>query len=63
MILKKPYALFIKLFKPLHLILSLVVLYLVSLNNNVLTFLNNYIYSSETVVTQENVDSLISNLL
>jgi len=61
MILKKPYAFFIKMFKPIHLILSILVLYLISLSNDILRFLNNYMYSSESVVAEEIIESLINN--
>ena len=63
MILKKPYAFFIKIFKPIHLVLSGLILYLIYLNNDILKFLNNYIYSSESTVSEDVVDSLISNWL
>ncbi len=46
MILKKPYAFFIKMFKPIHLVLALIVAYLIFLENRILTFLNGYMYSS-----------------
>lgn len=63
MILKKPYAFFIKMFKPIHLILSGLIMYLVYLNNSILKFLNSYIYSSQSLVEKEVIDSLISNWL
>ena len=63
MILKKPYAFFIKMFKPIHLLLSILVLYLIYLNNNVLNFLNEYMYSSESLASKEVVESLINVFL
>ena len=50
MILRKPYAFFIKVFKPLHLIMALLTCYLIFITNKVLTFFNAYIYSNENVV-------------
>lgn len=61
MILKKPYAFFIKMFKPLHLVLSLAVFYLITLSNDVLVFLNNHIYSASNVVNEETINLLINN--
>lgn len=63
MILKKPYAFFIKMFKPIHLILSIMVFYLFSLNNNILKFLNEYIYFVENLADKEQIMSLINKLL
>lgn len=63
MILKKPYAFFIKMFKPLHLLMSLSLVYLVYLNNNIIKFLNDYIYSSSSVVNTIVIEKLISNVL
>ena len=42
MILRKPYAFFIKIFKPLHLIMSLLACYLIFITNKILTFFNTY---------------------
>ncbi len=61
MILKKPYAFFIKMFKPIHLMSSILVLYLISLSNDVLKFLNNYMYSAESVANEQIIESLINN--
>lgn len=63
MILKKPYALFIKLFKPIHFVLAMLVLYLIYLNNNILNFLGEYIYSSKTLVEESVINSLTNNFL
>lgn len=60
MILRKPYLFFIKMFKPIHLLLSVLVFYLVSISNKILIFLNNYIYSNEGVVKKDVIESLIS---
>lgn len=61
MILKKPYAFFIRMFKPIHLVLAAIVLYLISQSNNILRFLNDYIYSAESVANEEIINSLINN--
>ncbi|MBQ2946885.1 MAG: hypothetical protein IJE04_03445 [Bacilli bacterium] len=63
MILKRPYAFFIKMFKPIHLILSGLVLYLLYLTNNILEFLNNYIYSSDNIIEADVLSNLINKLL
>lgn len=63
MILRKPYAFFIKMFKPIHLLLSMLVLYLIYLNNNVLSFLNEYMYSSETLIEKSVISVLANNFL
>lgn len=52
MILRKPYALFIKLFKPIHLVLSFLAVYVIILNTKLLTVFTTYIYN-------ENVTTLI----
>jgi len=62
-ILKKPYAFFIKIFKPIHLFMCGLVLYLVYLSNNILKFLNDYIYSSENFVEEEIVKNLVNNFI
>lgn len=43
MILRKPYAFFIKMFKPIHLILSALLIYSIYLENKILEIFNNYI--------------------
>lgn len=63
MILKRPYAFFIKLFKPIHLFLSVLVGYLFYFTNNILKFLNEYIYSSETLISKEQLISLTNKTL
>jgi len=62
-ILKKPYAFFIKLFKPIHLILSGLVLYLIILTNNILVFLRDYMYKTEVLADKEVIVSLVDNFL
>lgn len=63
MIIKKPYAFFIKMFKPIHLILTFLIAYLVYLDNKLLKFFTNYIYSADSVVGENIRDSLVNNLL
>lgn len=63
MILRKPYAFFIKMFKPIHLILSIVVGYLFYLNNNILRFLNEFIYSLESLIDKEQVVILMNKFI
>lgn len=50
MILRKPYAFFIKVFKPLHLMMSMLICYLIFITNKILVFFNSYIYSNDNVV-------------
>lgn len=61
MILRKPYAFFIKIFKPLHLIMSLLTCYLIFITNKILTFFNSYIYSNENVVGTSIKEGLVKN--
>ena len=60
MIFKKPYMIFIKLFKPIHIMLSIGVAYLIYLDSNILSFLNTYI-SSRTNLVEENVRDILIN--
>ena len=63
MILRKPYALFIKFFKPMHIVISLLILYLISLNNKALIFFNEYLSNSTSVVGQNLKDELINSFI
>lgn len=63
MVFRKPYALFIKLFKPIHLIIALIIMYLIYLDSKILSFLNNYIYTYESVVGETIKNNLGSFLL
>ncbi|MBQ9072508.1 MAG: hypothetical protein IJY25_05075 [Bacilli bacterium] len=63
MILKKPYAFFIKMFKPIHLILAILTAYLIYLDNKILTFFNEYIYSNINVVGENISENLVNNFL
>ena len=63
MILRRPYAFFIRMFKPLHLVLSFLVAYLIYLENSILSYLNSYIYSSNNMVGQSIKEKIFSNFL
>ena len=63
MILKKPYAFFIKIFKPLHFLIALLILYCISLNNKILIFLNDYLHSTQNVVGQEITSKYANSLM
>lgn len=63
MILKKPYALFIKIFKPIHIFMASLIIYLIYKTNKILIFLNEYIYSSDNVVGQTIKENLVSSIL
>ena len=45
MVFKKPYAFFIKIFKPLHIFLALILTYLLYIQNGILRYFNSYIHS------------------
>ncbi len=62
MILKKPYAFFIKVFKPLHLLISLIIFYSIITNNKILNFLNNYLHNTTSVVGTEIKSTYINSL-
>lgn len=59
MILKKPYAFFIKIFKPIHIVLALLITYLIFNTNRILSFFSQYIYSNESVVGQSLKEELV----
>lgn len=63
MILRKPYAFFIKIFKPLHLMLSVMTVYLIILTNDVVKFLNKYIYTVEIQATSDIINPLLNKLI
>lgn len=63
MILRKPYAFFIKIFKPIHLILGALVVFLIYRTTDILSFLNEYIYSNESVIGKPIREMLISKEL
>lgn len=63
MILRKPYAFFIKIFKPIHIFMSVLLIYLIYLSNNILTFFNNYMNTPNSVVGQNIREELVSSML
>ena len=63
MILRKPYAFFIKIFKPMHLLLAIITAYLIYLDNKILNFLNMYVSSNVDVIGQQIKKNLGSSLL
>lgn len=63
MILRKPYAFFIKIFKPMHIFAAVLITYLIYITNNVLSFFNSYIYSIDNVVGQSIKEELVSSSL
>ena len=63
MILRKPYAFFIKMFKPIHLLLAILISILIYFDNRILNFLNRYIYSYNDVVGQNIRKVLVNDFL
>ena len=61
MILRKPYALFIRMFKPIHLLLAVLMGYLIILENRMFSFLSTNLYSANDFVGQNLTDRLVSN--
>jgi len=61
MILRKPFAFFIKIFKPIHIIMAICIGFLIYKTNRILSFFNSYIYSNESVVGQSIKETLVSN--
>ena len=63
MIVRKPYLIFIKYFKLIHIILSLLIFYLIYRMNIFLNFLNDYIETQDNVIGQNLRSNLFSNLM
>lgn len=63
MLLKKPYALLIKHFKLLHVILAILTFYSIYKMNSLLNFFNNYLNIQNSVVGQKIRDTLYNNLM
>lgn len=61
MILRKPYAFFIRMFKPIHLVLGVLIGYLMFLENRMFSFLDKNIYSSLNFVGQNIRSEYVSN--
>lgn len=62
-ILRKPYAVLIKYFKVIHLIIGLLSIFLTYKLTNMMVFLNNYMGSSEVLIQKGIADGLFSPLL
>lgn len=63
MILRKPYAFFIKIFKPIHIFMAALLMYLIFETNRLLTFFSKYIYSNDNVVGQSLKEEYVSIFL
>lgn len=63
MILRKPYAILIKNFKLIHVILAILMGYLFYKTNMILSFLNEYLSSIATTITNEVTSSLFGSTL
>jgi len=63
MILRKPYAFFIKFFKPAHIILAILTGLLIYRTNTLLSFFNEYIYSINNTLPQNIRETLIAKSL
>lgn len=61
MILRKPYALFIKIFKPIHILLSVLLVLLIYNTNRILSFFNYHITSYESVIGQAIKSELVTS--
>lgn len=53
MILRKPYAFFIKMFKPLHIVLAIIVSYLMYIQNDMLKVFNSYLHNINVTQTYQ----------
>lgn len=63
MILRKPYALFIKYFKLIHIILTALIVYLIYRTGFLLSFFNEYIESNKFVTNQDFTDALFNTYM
>ncbi len=63
MIIRKPYAFFIKMFKPIHILMAILTAYLLYLENKMMYFFNDYINSPLNIVGQNIKDKVSSDLL
>ena len=61
MILRKPYAFFIKMFKPIHLLIGVLIGYLIYIENNIYAFLDKNVYTSINYVGQNIKAEYINN--
>lgn len=60
MVLRKPYAFFIKHFKLFHIILSALIILAIVRMTNVISFINSYLNSDKTLITMNDVDGIYS---
>lgn len=60
MVLRKPYAFFIKHFKLFHIILSALIIFSVIRMTNVISFINSYLNSDKTLITMDDVNNIYS---
>ena len=63
MILRKPYAFFIKMFKPIHFAFCISLILLIAHQNKILNFLNDYLYTTELIDTQNIKSKIISSII
>lgn len=63
MVLKKPYAFFIKFFKPIHIIVAFLIGWLIYLDGSILSFLRNYISTYSGLSNSVSTIGLSSPLL
>ena len=60
MILRKPYAFFIKHFKLIHIILTILIAYLIYRTGLLLSFFNEYISTGKSVIDQDLTGNLFN---
>ena len=60
MILRKPYAFFIKVFKPIHLIMSFLVAFLIYKTTVILDFFNKYLDSGKSGVSDIIIENFVT---
>lgn len=63
MVLRKPYAFFIKHFKLIHLILAILSIYATTQTYKLLSFFNDYIYKTVSVVGQDLIGTLYTSFM
>ena len=62
MVLRKPYAFFIKHFRLFHIILSALIIFTIIRMTNVITFINSYLNSDKTLITMNDVNRIYSSI-
>lgn len=63
MILKKPYAILIKYFRIIHLVLSVFIVYSIIKINSLLSFFNNFLSTQDSVIGQNLQGNLFNSLI